>query len=195
MCIDTVLSCQNTALVMGRSIGSGSGWGVRHQDVTRADFVQVSIGGLKVPTLRAGLRRALQWVEGVKLAQRGEETFLVRKGTGIARPDRPRRERLATTEAELGSCGSYQALPALLSILQIVRQERSYLGPPFPGRRQSRGWRATLRRLPGLPTKPESLETPRSPCDSERLWSSPSRPMQPPPWWQSQQDCDARAPQ
>jgi hypothetical protein len=35
--------------------------------------------GLKVATLRAGLRRALKGNEELKLAQRGEETFLMTK--------------------------------------------------------------------------------------------------------------------
>jgi hypothetical protein len=39
----------------------------------------VSIEGMKPATLRAGLRRALQGNEEVKLAQRGEETYLVRR--------------------------------------------------------------------------------------------------------------------
>jgi hypothetical protein len=42
--------------------------------------MQVTIEGMKPATLRAGLRRALKSKEGegVKLAQRGEETYLVR---------------------------------------------------------------------------------------------------------------------
>ena len=50
-----------------------------------ADFVaqgvesmQVTVEGMKPATLRAGLRRALKDDAEVKLAQRGEETFLVR---------------------------------------------------------------------------------------------------------------------
>ena len=43
-----------------------------------ADTLQVSIEGMKPATLRAGLRRALKDNEDVKMAQRGEETFLVR---------------------------------------------------------------------------------------------------------------------
>jgi len=39
--------------------------------------MQVSIDGMKPATLRAGLRRALKGSEVVKMAQRGEETFLV----------------------------------------------------------------------------------------------------------------------
>ena len=38
--------------------------------------------GMKPATLRAGLRRALRGNEGVKLAQKGEETFLVRTMAG-----------------------------------------------------------------------------------------------------------------
>jgi hypothetical protein len=51
-----------------------------------ADFIaqgtasmQVTIEGMKAMTLRAGLRRALKGVDGVKMAQRGEETYLVRQ--------------------------------------------------------------------------------------------------------------------
>ena len=50
-----------------------------------ADFIaqgtesmQVTVEGMKPATLRAGLRRALEGMDGVKLAQRGEETYLVR---------------------------------------------------------------------------------------------------------------------
>ena len=50
-----------------------------------ADFVaqgtestQVTIEGMKPATLRAGLRRALKDNVEVKLAQRGEDTYLVR---------------------------------------------------------------------------------------------------------------------
>lgn len=55
-----------------------------------ADFIaqgtesmQVTIEDMKSTTLRAGLRRALKGKEneGVRLAQRGEETFLVRQTT------------------------------------------------------------------------------------------------------------------
>jgi hypothetical protein len=41
--------------------------------------MKVTPEGLKVATLRAGLRRALKGVEGVKLVQKGEETYLVRR--------------------------------------------------------------------------------------------------------------------
>ena len=46
-----------------------------------AESMQVTIEGMKPATLRAGLRRALKGREGegVKLAQRGEETYLVRQ--------------------------------------------------------------------------------------------------------------------
>lgn len=51
-----------------------------------ADFVaqggksiQVAVEGMKPATLRAGLRRALEGNEDVKIAQRGEETYLVRR--------------------------------------------------------------------------------------------------------------------
>ena len=40
---------------------------------------------MKPATLRAGLRRALQGSEDVKLAQRGEETYLVRSDVGWMR--------------------------------------------------------------------------------------------------------------
>ena len=45
------------------------------------EYMQVTIEGMKPATLRAGLRRALKGKEadGVKLAQRGEETYLVRQ--------------------------------------------------------------------------------------------------------------------
>jgi len=55
-----------------------------------ADFIaqgtqsmQITIEGMKPATLRAGLRRALKGKEGegVKLAQRGEETYLMRQAT------------------------------------------------------------------------------------------------------------------
>ena len=45
-----------------------------------AESMQVTIEGMKPATLRAGLRRALKGNEDVKMAQRGEETFLVRAG-------------------------------------------------------------------------------------------------------------------
>jgi hypothetical protein len=51
-----------------------------------ADFVaqgtasmQITIEGMKAATLRAGLRRALKGKEDVKMAQSGEETYLVRQ--------------------------------------------------------------------------------------------------------------------
>jgi hypothetical protein len=46
-----------------------------------AESMQVGIEGMKPATLRAGLRRALKSkeAEGVKLAQRGEETYLARQ--------------------------------------------------------------------------------------------------------------------
>lgn len=43
------------------------------------DTVRVDIEGMKSATLRAGLRRALRSREDMKLAQGGEETFLVRQ--------------------------------------------------------------------------------------------------------------------
>jgi hypothetical protein len=48
-----------------------------------AESMQVTIEGMKPATLRAGLRRALKGkeAEGVRLAQRGEETYLVRRTT------------------------------------------------------------------------------------------------------------------
>lgn len=46
-----------------------------------AESMQVTIEGMKPATLRAGLRRALKGSEGVKMAQRGEETYLIRKTT------------------------------------------------------------------------------------------------------------------
>ena len=46
-----------------------------------AESMQVNIEGMKPATLRAGLRRALKGNEGVKMAQRGEGTFLVRHTT------------------------------------------------------------------------------------------------------------------
>jgi hypothetical protein len=45
------------------------------------DSMQITIEGMKPATLRAGLRRALKGNEDVKLAQRGEETYLVREAT------------------------------------------------------------------------------------------------------------------
>ena len=54
-----------------------------------ADFVaqgtesmQITMEGMKPATLRAGLRRALKGNKGVKMAQRGEETYLVRASGG-----------------------------------------------------------------------------------------------------------------
>jgi hypothetical protein len=49
--------------------------------VQGTESMQVTIEGTKPATLRAGLRRALKGkkAEGVKLAQRGEETYLVRQ--------------------------------------------------------------------------------------------------------------------
>jgi hypothetical protein len=51
-----------------------------------ADFIaqgtesmQVSIEEMKPATLRAGLRRALKRNEDVKMAKRGEETYLIRQ--------------------------------------------------------------------------------------------------------------------
>jgi hypothetical protein len=41
--------------------------------------MKVTHEGLRVATLRAGLRRALKGTGEVKLAQRGEETYLVRQ--------------------------------------------------------------------------------------------------------------------
>jgi len=46
-----------------------------------ADSVEITMEGMKPATLRAGLRRALKGNEDVKLAQRGEETYLVRQTT------------------------------------------------------------------------------------------------------------------
>jgi hypothetical protein len=62
-----------------------------------ADFIaqgtasmQTTIEGIKPPTLGAGLRRALKGVDGVKLAQRGAETYLVREATEYEdHPSRP----------------------------------------------------------------------------------------------------------
>jgi hypothetical protein len=41
--------------------------------------MQITIEGMKPATLRAGLRRALKGNEDMKLAQRGEETYLARQ--------------------------------------------------------------------------------------------------------------------
>ena len=46
---------------------------------TDAESMQVTIEGMKAATLRAGLRRALKGNEELKMAQRGEETFLVKR--------------------------------------------------------------------------------------------------------------------
>jgi hypothetical protein len=48
-----------------------------------AESIQVTIPGMKPATLLAGLRRALKGkeAEGVRLAQKGEDTFLMRKAT------------------------------------------------------------------------------------------------------------------
>ena len=48
------------------------------------DSMKVTIEDMKPATLRAGLRRALKGkeAEGVKLAQRGEMTYLVRQSAG-----------------------------------------------------------------------------------------------------------------
>ena len=43
-----------------------------------AESMKVTIEGMKPATLRAGLRRALKGNEDLKMAQRGEETYLVR---------------------------------------------------------------------------------------------------------------------
>jgi hypothetical protein len=47
------------------------------------ESMKVTIEGVKPATLRAGLRRAPKGKvgEGVRLAQRGEETYLVREAT------------------------------------------------------------------------------------------------------------------
>jgi hypothetical protein len=42
-----------------------------------AESMQITIEGMKPATLPAGLRRALKGIEGVKMAQRGQETYLV----------------------------------------------------------------------------------------------------------------------
>ena len=47
-----------------------------------AESMQASIEGMKPATLRAGLRRALKGNQDVKMAQRGEETFLVLQAEG-----------------------------------------------------------------------------------------------------------------
>lgn len=44
-----------------------------------AESMQVTIEGMKPATLRSGLRRALKGNEDVKMAQRGEETYLMKK--------------------------------------------------------------------------------------------------------------------
>jgi hypothetical protein len=44
-----------------------------------AASMQVTIEGMKPTTLRAGLRRALKGVDDVKMAQREEKTYLVRR--------------------------------------------------------------------------------------------------------------------
>jgi hypothetical protein len=44
-----------------------------------AESVEITIEGMKPATLRAELRRALKDNEEVKMAQRGEETYLVRR--------------------------------------------------------------------------------------------------------------------
>jgi hypothetical protein len=49
--------------------------------VAGVDSMKVTVEGMKPATLRAGLRRALKADVEVKLAQRGEETFLVRLAT------------------------------------------------------------------------------------------------------------------
>ena len=43
------------------------------------ESMQVTIKRMKAATLRAGLRRALKGNDDVKMAQRGEETYLVRE--------------------------------------------------------------------------------------------------------------------
>ena len=49
----------------------------------RTESMQITIEGMKPATLRAGLRRALKGLgsEDVRLAQRGEKTYLVRSLT------------------------------------------------------------------------------------------------------------------
>lgn len=44
-----------------------------------AESMQVTIEGMKPATLRAGLRRALKDNEEVKMAQRGEMTYLMKR--------------------------------------------------------------------------------------------------------------------
>jgi hypothetical protein len=44
-----------------------------------AESAEVTIEGTKPATLRAGLRRALKGREDVRMAQRGEATYLVRQ--------------------------------------------------------------------------------------------------------------------
>jgi hypothetical protein len=46
-----------------------------------AESMQITIEGMKPATLRAGLLRALKGNEQVKMAQRGEETYLARQKT------------------------------------------------------------------------------------------------------------------
>ena len=79
MCMDTVLCGGDNALMV--SCPAKVGEFDTKVDTKGAQTIKVTPEGLKVATLRAGLRRALRGVEGVKLAQRGEETFLVGKGT------------------------------------------------------------------------------------------------------------------
>jgi hypothetical protein len=50
---------------------------IRTPGTACADCMEIAIEGMKPATLRAGLRRALKGKEDVKLAQRGEETYLV----------------------------------------------------------------------------------------------------------------------
>lgn len=47
--------------------------------VQGAESMLVNIEGMKPATLRAGLRRALKGREDVRMAQRGEETYLLRE--------------------------------------------------------------------------------------------------------------------
>ena len=49
--------------------------------VQGTESMQIAIEGMKPATLRAGLRRALKGNEDVKMAQRGEETYVVRRTT------------------------------------------------------------------------------------------------------------------
>ena len=44
-----------------------------------SESMKITIEGMKPATLRAGLRRALKGNEEVKMAQRGEETYLIRE--------------------------------------------------------------------------------------------------------------------